>query len=161
MKKTPKHFINELIIDTENAIRHLDEKLQHTYRFPAAKKIKQIVETNSNNGLHKRYRYILPQIKEKLTANNPIQAKADKGRSIVITDWNTYLQKTDELIQENEFTRIEKDPTEQHHKQVQQVIHIRNYRINKHSTQIKPNAPALDARRGRMKDCILICFKLF
>jgi uncharacterized lipoprotein len=94
------------------------------------------VETNSNNGLHKRYRYILPQIKEKITANNPIPAKADKGRSIVITDWNTYLQK-DELIQENEFTRVEKDPTE-HQKQVQQVIHICNYCINKHSTQINP-----------------------
>jgi hypothetical protein len=46
--KNPKYFINNLIVDTENAIRQLEPELQNTYRHMAAKKIKQIGET----GLH-------------------------------------------------------------------------------------------------------------
>jgi hypothetical protein len=31
MEKDPKQFINTLIIDTENGIRHLDIKIQNTF----------------------------------------------------------------------------------------------------------------------------------
>jgi hypothetical protein len=31
IEKEPKQYINELIIDTENAIRHLDPKIQNTF----------------------------------------------------------------------------------------------------------------------------------
>jgi hypothetical protein len=35
-----KQFINTLIIDTENAIKSLDTKIQNTFRYLATKKIK-------------------------------------------------------------------------------------------------------------------------
>jgi hypothetical protein len=35
-----KQFINTLIIDTENAIKNLDTKIQNTFRYLATKKIK-------------------------------------------------------------------------------------------------------------------------
>jgi hypothetical protein len=31
-EKDPKHYINELIIDTENAIRQMEPKMQNTFR---------------------------------------------------------------------------------------------------------------------------------
>ena len=57
IEKEPKQYINDLIIDTENAIRHLEPKIQNTYRYLAAKQIKHIMTTNRQNTLHKRYQY--------------------------------------------------------------------------------------------------------
>jgi len=42
MERNPKTYINELIIDTENAFRQLDPKIQGTFRHMAATKLKQI-----------------------------------------------------------------------------------------------------------------------
>lgn len=97
-----------------------------------------------------RYCQILLQIKEKRTATNLTLAKADKGRTIVIIDRNTYLQKVDEFIQENQFIKINIDPSEKYHEEVQHIIHACNNLTNKHLhkyiTQIKLKAPALNAR---------------
>jgi uncharacterized protein YpuA (DUF1002 family) len=40
VEEDPKHYINELITDTENAIRHLEPKMQNTFQYLATKKIK-------------------------------------------------------------------------------------------------------------------------
>ena len=55
----PKTYLNDLIIDTENAIRHLDPKMQNTYRYLATKCINQISKQNKHNTLHKRQQYII------------------------------------------------------------------------------------------------------
>jgi hypothetical protein len=52
-----KCYFNELIIDKENTIRYLDEKIQNTFRYLATRKIKQIIETNTHNTLYKRHQY--------------------------------------------------------------------------------------------------------
>jgi len=46
IEQEPKLYINELIIDTENAISALEPKIQNTYRYLATKKIKRISMTN-------------------------------------------------------------------------------------------------------------------
>jgi hypothetical protein len=38
VEKDPKHYINELIIDTQNAIRQMEPKMQNTFRYLATKK---------------------------------------------------------------------------------------------------------------------------
>jgi len=38
IEKDPKHYINELIIDTENAIRQLQPNIQSVFRYLATKK---------------------------------------------------------------------------------------------------------------------------
>ena len=38
IEEDPKHYINKLIINTENAIRNLDPKMQNTFRYLATKK---------------------------------------------------------------------------------------------------------------------------
>ena len=53
IEKNPKLYINELIIDTENAIRYLQSNIQNTFRYLAAKKIKQTKESNRHNTMHK------------------------------------------------------------------------------------------------------------
>ena len=57
-------------MDTDNAIRYRDTKILNTFRYLAGRKIKQIIETNTHNTLHKRHQYNLKQIKtllEKIT----------------------------------------------------------------------------------------------
>ena len=46
IEKEPKRYINELILDTENAIRQLDPKLQNVYRHLASKQIKHKMDTS-------------------------------------------------------------------------------------------------------------------
>jgi len=52
-----KQYVNELIVDTENAIRHLEPKIQNTYRYLATKQVKHSMMTNRHNTLHKKYQY--------------------------------------------------------------------------------------------------------
>jgi fructose-1,6-bisphosphatase/sedoheptulose 1,7-bisphosphatase-like protein len=80
IKKNPKLYINELIIDTENAIRNLQSNTQNTFRYLAAKKIKQIKESNRHNTLQKRHQHNIKQIKEILQHNNLTITKADKSK---------------------------------------------------------------------------------
>jgi len=83
-EKDPKHYINDLITDTENAIRQLDPKIQNTYRHMATKKIKQIITTNRLQATHKRHQHNLNQIRDILQKGNLTVAKADKNRAIII-----------------------------------------------------------------------------
>jgi len=53
IEKKPKKYFNELIVDTEVAIRQLDPKLQSTFRYLAAKQIKHILKSNRQNDFHK------------------------------------------------------------------------------------------------------------
>jgi hypothetical protein len=112
LAKDPKVYINELIIDTENAIRQLDPKLQNTFRYMTSTKLKQIMTTNTHITLHKRYQYNLNQIKSILKKNNLTIAKADKNKAIVIINKDVLEQKIMTFIQENQITPLNKDPTE-------------------------------------------------
>ena len=64
LEKDPKHYINELIIDTENTIRQLDPKVQNTFQYMATTKVKQIMASSTHHTLHRRYQYNLNQIRK-------------------------------------------------------------------------------------------------
>ena len=70
IESEPKNYINELIIDTEVAIRQLEPKMQNTYRYLAAKQIKQILNSNRHNTHHKRQQYSINQIKRILESKS-------------------------------------------------------------------------------------------
>jgi hypothetical protein len=55
IERAPYSFLNTLIIETENAIQHLDPTLQSTFRYLATKKIKQTASSNRYNIEHKRH----------------------------------------------------------------------------------------------------------
>jgi len=69
IEKDPKHYINYLITDTENANRHLDPKIQKTFWYLATEKVKHIITTNKHNTLYKRHQHNLNQIKNILQWN--------------------------------------------------------------------------------------------
>jgi len=64
VEQESKHYINKLIIDTENAIRCLEPKIQNTFRYLASKQMKHILKTNRHNVLHKRYQYNIKEVKK-------------------------------------------------------------------------------------------------
>jgi hypothetical protein len=49
--------------------------------------------------------------------------KEDKGRTIIIINNEIYKQKTMNFINKNQFQTLEKDPTENYHKQIQHTLH--------------------------------------
>ena len=57
IEKDPKYYINELIIYTDNAIRHLNSSVQNAVTYLATNKIQQIKESNRQNIIHKRLQY--------------------------------------------------------------------------------------------------------
>jgi tRNA U34 5-carboxymethylaminomethyl modifying enzyme MnmG/GidA len=66
LEKDPKGYANELIMDTENAIRQLEPKIQNTFRYMASKKIKQVLTTSTYPPMHKRHQHNIKQIKNTL-----------------------------------------------------------------------------------------------
>ena len=148
IEQIPKNFINEFIIDTENAVRNLEPNIQGTYRHLATKQIKYIMNNNRCNTLHKRKQYIINEVKNILQKNNLTMVNADKSKAIVIIDKNTLEEKIRNLMQENKITQLNKDPTDKYYKQIQQMIKNCNLLIDKHTqrflTNIKPMAPKLN-----------------
>jgi hypothetical protein len=137
-------------MDTENAIQHLKDNEQNIYRFLACKKIKQILNTNTTNPQHKRQNYIVKQIHTKLSQNNLLITKADKGKTIVIINKDTYTQKIKDFLRENQFTQLHKDPIDKFQKQLQQAIpkcsKIIDKQQKKYLLQIKRKSPMLNAQ---------------
>jgi hypothetical protein len=143
-------IIQNLVIDTENAIRQLHENEQNTYRHLACIKIKQIKYSTTTNTLHKRQRYIMKQISKKLQQNNLTITKADKGRTIVIINKDWLIQKTEKFLKGNNFTQLPKDPTHKYQRTLQNTIPKCNKIIDQHQKkylmQIKPQAPNMNVR---------------
>ena len=105
--QTDKKCAQDLISNTENAVRHLDTKLLIALAY---KKISQIKNWNTINILHKWQSHIIKQICRKLI--KIITTKADKGRTVVILDKDAYQQKVKTFVKENHFTKMYNDPTD-------------------------------------------------
>jgi fructose-1,6-bisphosphatase/sedoheptulose 1,7-bisphosphatase-like protein len=78
--KKPQTYINELIAETEYAIRKLDAKIQNPYRYMAATKIKQITESHTTYQQHKRIQHNINEVKEILHRDDLVVTKADKSK---------------------------------------------------------------------------------
>jgi hypothetical protein len=136
IERSTKTFLQDLIIDTDNAIKQLDRIVQNIYRFLACKKIKQIQNSNIINTVHKRQSYVIKQIRTKLIQNILIITKADKGKTIVIMNKETYTRKVCDFLRDNQIIEIHKDPTEKYQKQVQEYTTLhRTHNIRSHRTR--------------------------
>jgi len=147
LEKEPKSYINDLIVDTEVAIRQLHQKSQNVYRHLAMKQIKQILANNRHNILHKRQQHCVNQIKKLLATNNLTAIKADKSKAIVIIDKDQLQTKVNEFIRNNNILSLNKDPMEKYQKLIQQAIKKANSiidkNVHKYLMNIKPTAPKL------------------
>jgi hypothetical protein len=138
-----------LALETERAIRLLDVKDQQAYRTTAAKKLKQMLDSNHHNTTHKRQWHIIKQIKQKIDEGKALIARADKGKTTVIIYTHDYNQRTHTFISNNNFHTITKDPTSKYHnaihKALQNCDRIIEKRQIKYLVQKNPTPPTLNA----------------
>ena len=151
IEKPLKSYWTNLIMETERAIKLLDAKLQNPFRILAAKKLKQIFNSdNQKGGKQKRQAYIIKGISRKLAEENAMIAGADKGKTIVITNTEEYTEKVHNILKENNFHTLQNDPTKKHHRHLQEILQKSNLVFDKkqikYLTQKKPQAPTLKAQ---------------
>jgi hypothetical protein len=116
-------YAASLAAETEQAIRLLDTKLQNTYRFVAAKKLKQIINsTSQTNILQKRHLHVMKELNKKLTTGNAIVTQADKGKTTVIIDSKEYAEKVQSFLTTNNFNTLTKDPTNNFQKPINKTM---------------------------------------
>jgi len=88
-----------LIVETEQAIKLLDTRMQDAYRILAAKKIKQLHYTHNNNDItHKRQAHLAKNIHRKINQNNAMITQADKGKTTVTIYKQDYHNKVRTLV---------------------------------------------------------------
>ena len=111
VEKPLRTYWLNLIVETENAIKQLDQKQQSAYRIMASKKLKQIYNSNKDTGTTSiRHSHIINRIKQKLMSHNAIIAQADKGKTVVIIYQQDYNNKVHNILRENDIKQTHKNP---------------------------------------------------
>jgi len=78
IEKPLKTYWIIVTIETELAFKLLDVKMQNPFRILAAKKLKQIFDSNSHhNATQKRQAYIIKNLNHRLVTENAIIVKTD------------------------------------------------------------------------------------
>jgi len=80
-----KTYWNNLLVETERAIKLLDIKLQNPFRTMAAKKLKQIYESeNFHKATRKRQLHtsIVKKMNQTLVTENAIIVQSTKGKQL-------------------------------------------------------------------------------
>jgi len=144
-------YWTDLIMETEQAIRILEPKMQSTHRILATKKLKQIkASSNHHNAEAKRQTYILKNINNKLRKEDTMITKTDKGKTCVIIYNNDYANKVHNFFDNNNFQKLPKDPADKYQKNITSTLKHCNLIINKkqmrHLIQKKPLPPSLNAQ---------------
>jgi hypothetical protein len=80
--------------------------------------------SNAVNTIHKRKLHIAKQIRSKLLQHNLTIARVDKGKTIIIIDRDSYRQKVIDFLNENNYEKLHKDPTDLYYKQTQKQCRI-------------------------------------
>jgi hypothetical protein len=150
-EKPLKTYWTNLIIETEQAIKLLDVELQNPFRILATKKLKQILHSgNQNTTAQKRQLYVIRSINNKLSMENTMIVRADKGKTTVIINKDEYTKKVHNFLTENSFHNLPQDPTNRDHKHLLKVLQQSNLVIDKkqikHITQKEPQPPTLKAQ---------------
>jgi hypothetical protein len=141
MQKPKTTTWTNLVLETERAIRLLDDKLQDPFRKIAAKKLKQLYNTNHHNTTHKRQLYVLKQINQKIANGNGRISRADKGKRMVIIYTHDYNNKVPTFLSDNNFHTIPKDHIKIQ-KALRQCDRIIDTKQIRYLTQKKPDSDA-------------------
>ena len=108
-RKAIKTYWINLIIETEQAIKLLNVKMQNPFRILAAKKLKQILNSNSHyNATQKRQAYIIKNLNYRLVTENAIIVKADKVKTTVIIYSDDYSTKVHNFLTEKNSRHFKK-----------------------------------------------------
>jgi hypothetical protein len=136
-----KHWTN-LILETEKAIRLLEAREQNAFRILAAKKLKQLYNTNHNShNTHKRQRYILKNINHKLTQENAMITLADKSKTTVVIYKHEYTKKVNTFLTDINFRTLPDNPTNKDQIQIQKTAQHCNQIIPKQHIKYLTQTP--------------------
>jgi hypothetical protein len=141
-----KTYWNNLIIETESAVRLLDTRVQDAFRLLATKKLKQIQNTHQNlNHTHKRQQHIAKNIQHKITKNNALITLTDKGKTTVIIYKKDYEEKVHTFLTDNNILSLPGDHTKKHQNLISKTMQQCNLILHKkqirHWTQKTPPTP--------------------
>jgi hypothetical protein len=90
-------------------------------------------------------------LKEKLAYNNACVASADKGKTVVVIDVRDYNEKISHFIKDNDFMKLDIDPTNGFLKQVNQAIHSSIAVKNAEKWKLKSLNPKPPVIKGLIK----------
>jgi hypothetical protein len=146
-----KKYWKNLIVETEQAIKLLDIKMQQPFRIITTKKLKQMLANDRHrNTMQKRQTYTIKTINEKLVKGNAILVKADKGKTSVILYSDDYTEKILSFLTDNNFQTLHNNPTDKFQRQLsktlQQCDRIIPKKQIKYLIQKKPQPPTLNAQ---------------
>lgn len=144
-----KQIISE-IINAETAINSIkDDQNKTVARHVLDRKVNQLDKNNKirNNKINQKDKALLNSIKNKLSDNNCLVTKADKGQSIVIMTIDDYNKKVNEFITNNNIQEIMKDPTDKFNNVLKSQMNQLNCLFTKEDLKylkmIDPKAPTL------------------
>jgi hypothetical protein len=120
-----------LIIETERAVKLLDNRTQSAFRILACKRLRQIYNSNRNtNATQKRQTYTVNKLKQKFSEGNAMLAQADKGKTTIII-YIDYTKKVQEFFTENHTQPIKNNPTLKDSRQLQTILQQNNLIFDK------------------------------
>jgi len=132
IEKPVSTYLANLIAKTERALRFLDTKMQSTYRFMAAKKLKQIIDSSGrSNVLQKRQLYVVKELDKKLATEDAIVTQTDKWKTIVTIYFKDYSEKVHSFLTANDLNTLAKDLTESFQKLIHKTLQESNLIIDK------------------------------
>jgi hypothetical protein len=143
-----KKYWTNLIFETEKAIRLLEAREQHAFRTMAAKKLKQMYNTNHNtHNTYKRQQHILKNINHKLTTENAMITLADKSKATVIIYKHEYAKKVHTFLTDNNFHTLPDNPINKDQIRIQQTMQQCNQIIPKqHIKYLTQKTPTPDTK---------------
>ena len=106
-----------------------------THQISGYKNIQKLYiqsQTNEHHNIHAQTeKRLICQTKEKLISNNAVLVKANKGNTLIIEFQNSYQNKIQTFISNNNFMKIDKDPTKKYQNSIRTSINKCQQIINK------------------------------
>jgi len=139
-----KNWIQNLALEAETAISLLPTNEREVYRKLVADHIATLNQKNPTHNTHPEEKTIR-SIQNKLSKNNAMITRADKGNSIVVLPTHQYETKIQNFILNNNFCTATTDPTNTFQTQVRQKINESSTLIPRDSrwkyVNMNPSAP--------------------
>jgi hypothetical protein len=122
-----KDWLKKLALEADTAVTLAEPKDQNFLKHTIANKLK-IIAHNSQLPCHKSSKFVVEKkimlnLREKLVYNNACISRADKGKTIVIVYVKDYNDKITNFIKDNDFVKLDLDPTSGYLKQANHAIH--------------------------------------
>jgi hypothetical protein len=133
LNRKPKNWIKTFTLETEIAVNYLPIHDQDHFRWQIAKNINRIYLQHSRGwyGYDEKQFKTLKQIRNKLIQSHVAIVRTEKAQSIITIYCTNYVEKTDDFITCNHFTKLNSDPTNQFQKQIRSYLNNKFLTFNK------------------------------